>query len=52
MTTRWPFISLASENLFNKYYLPLYSQLMRSGKNDSRLLAAGATLTLSYTHHW
>ncbi|MEG1455621.1 MAG: TonB-dependent receptor, partial [Comamonas sp.] len=45
-------LTVGVQNLFNKYYLPLYSQLMRSGKNDSRLLAAGATLTLSYTHHW
>ncbi|MEG2879029.1 MAG: TonB-dependent receptor [Comamonas sp.] len=45
-------LTVGVQNLFNKYYLPLYSQLMRSSKNDSRLLAAGATLTLSYTHHW
>lgn len=45
-------LTVGVQNLFNKYYLPLYSQLMRSGKNDSRLLAAGATLTLGYTHHW
>ena len=45
-------LTVGVQNLFNKYYLPLYSQLMRSGKNDSRLPAAGATLTASYTHHW
>ncbi|WP_246475013.1 TonB-dependent siderophore receptor [Diaphorobacter ruginosibacter] len=45
-------LTVGVQNLFNKYYLPLYSQLMRSGKNDSRLPAAGATLTATYTHHW
>lgn len=45
-------LTVGVQNLFNKYYLPLYSQLMRSGKNDSRLPASGATLTVSYTHHW
>lgn len=45
-------LTIGVQNLFNRYYLPLYSQLMRSGKNDSRLPAAGATLTASYTHNW
>lgn len=45
-------LTVGVQNLFNKYYLPLYSQLMRSGKNDSRLPATGATLTVSYTHYW
>lgn len=45
-------ITVGVQNLFNRYYLPLYSQLMRSSKNDSRLPAAGATLTASYTHNW
>lgn len=45
-------LTVGVQNLFNKYYLPLYSQLMRSGRNDSRLPAAGATLTVSYAHHW
>ncbi|MFC7287123.1 TonB-dependent siderophore receptor [Herminiimonas glaciei] len=45
-------ITLGVENLFNKYYLPLYSQLIRSGNNNSRLPAPGATFTLSYTHRW
>lgn len=45
-------MTVGVQNLFNKYYLPLYSQLMRSGKNDSRLPAAGTTLTVSYTHNW
>lgn len=45
-------VTVGVQNLFNRYYLPLYSQLMRSSKNDSRLPAAGATLTASYTHRW
>lgn len=40
------------QNLFNKYYLPLYSQLLRSGNNNSRLPAAGAVLTATYSHRW
>lgn len=45
-------ITLGIENLFNKYYLPLYSQLIRSGNNNSRLPATGATFAISYTHRW
>jgi iron complex outermembrane receptor protein len=45
-------VTLGIENLFNKYYLPLYSQLIRSGNNNSRLPAPGATFTVSYTHRW
>ncbi|KAF1023350.1 MAG: hypothetical protein GAK30_00553 [Paracidovorax wautersii] len=45
-------VTLGVQNLFNRYYLPLYSQLMRSGSNNSRLPAAGAVLTASYTHRW
>ncbi|QMV75043.1 hypothetical protein HS961_20570 [Comamonas piscis] len=41
-------VSIGMQKLFNCYQLPLYSQLMRSGKNDSRLPAAGVTLTASY----
>ncbi|XAH25468.1 TonB-dependent receptor [Xylophilus sp. GW821-FHT01B05] len=45
-------VTVGVQNLFNKYYLPLYSQLLRSGNNNSRLPAAGAVLTVSYTHRW
>ncbi len=45
-------VNVGVQNLFNRYYLPLYSQLMRSGSNNSRLPAAGAVLTASYTHRW
>ncbi|WP_311221837.1 MULTISPECIES: TonB-dependent receptor [unclassified Acidovorax] len=45
-------VTLGVQNLFNRYYLPLYSQLMASGQNNSRLPAAGATLTVSYQHRW
>jgi iron complex outermembrane recepter protein len=40
------------ENLLNRQYYPLYSQLMRSGSNTSRLPAAGAVFKLGYTHIW
>lgn len=43
---------LGVENLFNRDYYPLYSQLMRSNTNTSRLPAAGAVLTLTYQHRW
>ncbi|MNY70462.1 hypothetical protein D3C86_2085960 [compost metagenome] len=46
------YITVGIQNLFNRYYLPLYSQLIRSGSNNSRLPAAGAVLTASYTHRW
>ncbi len=45
-------LTIGVQNLFNRNYLPLYSQLMRSGRNDSRLPAAGAVLTASFTHQW
>ncbi|QEI09091.1 TonB-dependent receptor [Pigmentiphaga aceris] len=45
-------ITVGVQNLFNRQYLPLYSQLLRSGNNNSRLPAAGAVLTASYTHRW
>ena len=40
------------ENLLNKDYHPLYSQLLRSNNNTSRLPAAGAVLRVSYNHAW
>ncbi|MGX9688940.1 TonB-dependent siderophore receptor [Achromobacter anxifer] len=43
---------LGVENLFNRDYYPLYSQLLRSNTNTSRLPAAGAVLTLTYQHRW
>jgi iron complex outermembrane receptor protein len=45
-------VTVGVENLLNRYYLPLYSQLMRNSNNTSRLPAAGAVLTASYTHRW
>ena len=40
------------ENMFNRKYYPLYSQLLRSGDNTSHLVANGATLKVSYSHKW
>lgn len=40
------------ENLFNRHYYPLYSQLLRNSNNTSHLPASGAALKVSYTHRW
>lgn len=45
-------ISVGVQNLFNRYYYPLYSQLMRNSNNTSHLPAPGAVITASYTHRW
>lgn len=45
-------ISLGVENLLNRNYYPLYSQLLRSNNNTSRLPAAGTVLRISYAHTW
>lgn len=45
-------LSVGVQNLFNRYYYPLYSQLMRNSNNTSHLPAPGAVITASYTHRW
>ncbi len=40
------------ENLLNRYYYPLYSQLLRSDTNTSHLPASGTVLRVSVTHNW
>jgi len=45
-------VSVGVQNLFNRYYYPLYSQLMRNSNNTSHLPAPGTVLTASYTHQW
>lgn len=45
-------LTLGIENLLNKQYLPVYSQLLRSNTNTSRVPANGATLTLAYRRSW
>lgn len=45
-------ITFGIQNLLNRHYYPLYSQLMRNSNNTSRLPAAGAVLNVSYTHRW
>lgn len=44
-------LSLGIQNLFNRDYYPLYSQLLRNN-NTSHLPAPGTVLTASYTHNW
>lgn len=45
-------MTIGIENMFNKQYYPLYSQLMRNSNNTSHLLANGVTLKVSYSHKW
>jgi len=45
-------ISVGIQNLFNRDYYPLYSQLLRNNNNTSHLPAPGTVLTASYTHNW
>ncbi|MDR0279261.1 MAG: TonB-dependent receptor [Paucimonas sp.] len=45
-------VSVGIQNLFNRDYYPLYSQLMRSSTNTSHLPAPGTVLTVGYTHDW
>lgn len=45
-------ITAGIENLFDMQYLPVYSQLLRSNLNSSRVPANGATLTLGYRRNW
>lgn len=39
-------VTVGIENLPNKQYLPVYSQLMRNSTNSSRVPANGATMTI------
>lgn len=45
-------LTLGVENLLNTQYLPVYSQLLRSSTNTSRVPANGATLTIGYKRSW
>lgn len=45
-------VSVGIQNLFNRDYYPLYSQLMRNSTNTSHLPAPGTVLTVGYTHDW
>jgi len=45
-------VSVGIQNLFNRDYYPLYSQLLRNNNNTSHLPAPGTVLTASYTHSW
>ncbi|PVE59776.1 TonB-dependent siderophore receptor [Arthrobacter sp. TPD3018] len=45
-------ITAGIENLFNTQYFPVYSQLLRSNLNSSRVPANGATLTIGYRRNW
>ena len=45
-------VTIGLENMFNRKYYPLYSQLLRTSDNTSHLVANGATLKVSYSHKW
>lgn len=45
-------VTVGVENLLNNQYLPVYSQLLRSNTNTSRVPANGATLTVAYKRAW
>lgn len=45
-------LSVGIQNLFNRDYYPLYSQLLRNNNNTSHLPAPSTVLTVSYTHNW
>ncbi len=45
-------VTVGIQNLLNRYYYPLYSQLLRNSNNTSHLPAAGITLTAMYQHRW
>ncbi|MDO7376546.1 TonB-dependent receptor [Acinetobacter baumannii] len=45
-------VTIGLENMFNRKYYPLYSQLLRSGNNTSHLVANGVTLKVTYSHKW
>ena len=45
-------VTIGLENMFNRKYYPLYSQLLRSGDNMSHLAASGITLKASYSYKW
>lgn len=45
-------VTFGVQNVLNRHYYPLYSQLMRNSNNTSRLPAAGAVFNVSYTHRW
>ena len=45
-------VTIGLENMFNRKYYPLYSQLLRSGDNTSHLTANGMTLKASYSYKW
>ncbi len=45
-------VTVGVENLLNTQYLPVYSQLLRSSTNTSRVPANGATLTVTFKRNW
>ncbi|EHP40279.1 ferric alcaligin E [Cupriavidus basilensis OR16] len=45
-------ITVGIQNLLNRYYYPLYSQLLRNSNNTSHLPAAGIAMTATYVHRW
>lgn len=45
-------LQIGIENLLNKQYFSVYSQLQRNGNNTSSIPGRGRTLTLQYLYNW
>ncbi|MCU4313854.1 TonB-dependent siderophore receptor [Acinetobacter bereziniae] len=45
-------LTIGLENMFNRKYYPLYSQLLRTSNNTSHLLASGLTMKVTYSRNW
>ncbi|MAD90497.1 MAG: TonB-dependent receptor [Pseudoalteromonas sp.] len=45
-------LTFGIENVFNKQYFPVYSQLQRNGNNTSSIPGRGRTFSMKYTYHW
>jgi len=45
-------LTFGIENVFNKQYFPVYSQLQRNGNNTSSIPGRGRTFSMKYTYNW
>lgn len=45
-------LTFGIENVFNKQYFPVYSQLQRNGNNTSSIPGRGRTFSMKYTYKW
>jgi len=45
-------LTFGIENVLNKQYFPVYSQLQRNGNNTSSIPGRGRTFSMKYTYNW